>query len=64
MGQVGIALVGRQRLSDDLVREVGTIEIGRVDMVHPTRDSLSKNGNRKKEVVRRVADEDVRVADE
>ena len=35
-----------QRLSDELVCDVGTIKIGRVDMVHLARDGLPQNSDR------------------
>src|SRR6476469_2602267 len=35
-----------QRLSYDLVRDMGTIKVSRIDMVHAARDGLSQNSDR------------------
>ena len=38
--------VGMQRLLDDLIRDVRTIEIGRVDVIYAARNHFTQNGYR------------------
>ena len=42
-----------QRLSYNLVRDVGTIKIGGIDVVHATRDGLSQNSDCYIDIARR-----------
>src|SRR5579883_1890998 len=45
-GNYQIARVRRERLADDFVGYVGTIKVGRIDMVDPACDGLTQYGDR------------------
>ncbi len=48
--------VRRERAADELIGDVWTVEVGRVNVVDPERDRLAQHGERGVDVARRTPD--------